>query len=315
MDKDLQIKMQELNEERLRIRILRRIPIFLIAIPFVGFFISSLGIVPGMETLINIAFFIPFIGIPIFLFIFQPKIKEFEKKYKEQIIENIFPKYLEEFNYEPDEGISRSYINHLNIISTGDIYSSEDKITGKVKGVDFVRADIHIQDEHEDSEGHTSRTTVFEGQWMIFQFPKRFKSEVQVYSKFFTGSKSKSGLFSKLFKEKDENIRHSISTESEEFNKKFKTYASDDHTAFYVLTPQILEAIIQLENKFGCKIMLFFTDNTLHIALRTGKDSLEPSYKKDMNEALEQTIKETEKEMQTLVDFVDYLKLNNDLFI
>ena len=78
MNKDLQIKMQELNEERLRIRILRRIPIFLIAIPFVGFFISSLGIVPGVETLINIAFFIPFIGIPIFLFIFQPKIKEFE---------------------------------------------------------------------------------------------------------------------------------------------------------------------------------------------------------------------------------------------
>ena len=315
MDKDLQIKMQELNEERLRIRILRRIPIFLIAIPFVGFFISSLGIVPGVETLINIAFFIPFIGIPIFLFIFQPKIKEFGKKYKEQIIKSVFSKYLDEFDYAPNDGISKSYINHLNIISTGDIYSSEDKITGKIKGVDFVRADVHIQDEYEDSEGHTSRTTVFEGQWMIFQFPKRFKSEVQVYSKFFTGSKSKSGLFSKLFKEKDDNIRHSISTESEEFNKKFKIYASDDHTAFYVLTPQILEAIIQLENKFGCKIMLLFTDNTLNIALRTGKNSLEPSYKKDMNIALEQTVKETEKEMQTLVDFVEYLKLTDDLFI
>ena len=315
MDKDLEIKMQKLNDERLRIRKLRRVPIFLIAIPFVGFFISSLGVVPGAETLVNITFFVPFIGIPIFLFVFHPKIKKFEEKYKKQIIENIFPKYLDEFNYEPDEGISKSYINHLNIISTGDIYSSEDKITGKVKGVDFVRADVHIQDEHEDSEGHTSRTTVFEGQWMIFQFPKRFKSEVQVYSKFFTGSKSKSGLFSKLFKETDDNIRHSISTESEEFNNKFKIYASDDHNAFYVLTPQILEAIIQLENKFGCKIMLFFTDNTLNIALRTGKDSLEPSYKKDMNVALEQTVKETEKEMQTLVDFVEYLKLTDDLFI
>jgi len=150
---------------------------------------------------------------------------------------------------------------------------------------------------------------------MIFKFPKRFKSEVQVYSKFFTGSKSKSGLFSKLCKEKDDNIRHSISTESEEFNNKFKIYALDDHTTFYVLTSQILEAIIQLENKFGCKIMLFFTDNTLNIALRTGKDSLEPSYKKDMNIALEQTVKETEKEMQTLVDFVEYLKLTDDLFI
>ena len=61
--------------------------------------------------------------------------------------------------------------------------------------------------------------------------------------------------------------------------------------------------------------MLFFTDNTLNIALRTSKDSLEPSYKKDMNIALEQTVKETEKEMQTLVDFVEYLKLTDDLFI
>lgn len=89
MDKDLQIKMQELNEERLRIRILRRIPIFLIA-TFVGFFISSLGIVPGVETLINIAFFIPFIGIPIFLFIFQPKIKEFEKNIKNKLLKVFF---------------------------------------------------------------------------------------------------------------------------------------------------------------------------------------------------------------------------------
>lgn len=94
MDKDLEIKMQKLNEERLRIRILRRIPLFLVAIPFVGFFISSLGVVSGIDSLINIAFFIPFIGIPIFLFIFQPKIKEFEKKYKEQIIKSIFSKYL-----------------------------------------------------------------------------------------------------------------------------------------------------------------------------------------------------------------------------
>lgn len=34
-----------------------------------------------------------------------------------------------------------------------------------------------------------------------------------------------------------------------------------------------------------------------------------------MNIALEQTVKETEKEMQTLVDFVEYLKLTDDLFI
>ena len=60
MDKDLEIKMQKLNEERLRIRILRRIPLFLVAIPFVGFFISSLGVVSGIDSLINIAFFIPY---------------------------------------------------------------------------------------------------------------------------------------------------------------------------------------------------------------------------------------------------------------
>ena len=51
----------------------------------------------SVETLINIAFFIPFIGIPIFLFIFQPKIKEFEKKYKEQIIKSVFSKYLGQY--------------------------------------------------------------------------------------------------------------------------------------------------------------------------------------------------------------------------
>ena len=37
-----------------------------------------------------------------------------------------------------------------------------------------------------------------------------------------------------------------VSMESEEFNKVFKTYANDDLSAFYVLTPHLMVSLLEL---------------------------------------------------------------------
>ena len=45
-----------------------------------------------------------------------------------------------------------------------------------------------------------------------------------------------------------------VKLESVQFNKKFKTYATSEHNAFYVLTPHFMEALMAFEQKNKGKI-------------------------------------------------------------
>ena len=73
------------------------------------------------------------------------------------------------------------------MMDTGDIYSSNDYVEGKYKGILFRQSDVHIQNESTDSDGNTTYTTVFRGRWMIFDFNKPFKANVEVAQKNFGG--------------------------------------------------------------------------------------------------------------------------------
>lgn len=306
-------KLKELNDERLRIKKIKRIP----TIGFVIVF-TSLSI---LKAITPFYVYIPCIlfGVGMVSWYFVKDAKEendFRTKYKKILNDVIFKNYLDNYKYLPNKGISRDYIYNTNAIQTGNIFYSEDSITGSYKGIDFLRCDLKIQDEHTDSDGDTHTVTLFKGQWMKFDFPKSFKSNIQVYSKGFKNAKkNKKNFFTKKFnKEKNDEKRTLVLTESEEFNKKFKIYASNEHDAYYVLTPHLLEAIEKLKSEFSCPVMLLFTNNSLDVALYTKKDSLEPSYKKDMEKAIEESINDATNQMTTLMKFVDYLKLDNDLF-
>lgn len=306
-------QLEALNDERLKIKKIKRIP----TIGFIIIFISF----SFLKAITPFYIYIPciLIGVGLIAYYFMKGAKEenkFRTKYKKILNDAIFKNYLDDYEYLPNKGISRDYIYNTNAIQIGNIFYSEDSITGSYKGIYFLRCDLKIQDEHTDSDGDSHTVTLFEGQWMKFDFPKSFKSNIQVYSKGFNNvKKNKKNFFTKKFnKEKNDEKRTLILTESEEFNKKFKIYASNEHDAYYVLTPHLLEAIEKLKSEFSCPVMLLFTNNSLDVALYTKKDSLEPSYKKDMEKAIEESINDATNQMTTLMKFVDYLKLDNNLF-
>ena len=173
---------------------------------------------------------------------------------------------------------------------------------------DFVQADVHIEEKHEsrDSDGHTSTTwvTIFRGRWMIFDFNKNFKANIQVSQKWFGNSKV-SNWGNKLKYKK-------VMMEDEAFNKMFRTYAQNEHDAFYVLTPSLMEKIKQLTNSISGRILLCFIDNKLHVGVQTGEDSFEHGIFSKIDE--NQITEEISKDIKLITQFIDDLDLDNDLF-
>lgn len=210
--------------------------------------------------------------------------------------------------YEPEKGLDRAIIANTQMMNMGDRYRSNDFISGTYKNINFVQADVHIEEEHytTDSNGNTTVTwiTLFKGRWMVFDFNKVFKANIQVCQKGFSNA-TVNNFFAKVKYKK-------VNMEDQDFNNKFRVYAQDEHDAFYILTPSLMEKIKIVTTKSKAKLLFCFIDDKLHIGINNYKDSFEPSLFKKIDE--EEILKIISDDIQVITNFVDELNLDNDLF-
>lgn len=268
-------------------------------------------VVTGIIQNVVLAPFILIIGVLIIEIAVAGQRKKYRKLFKEEFVVKALEKIFTDLYYNSEEGIPYSTIAGTRMMYMGDIYKSEDYVSGKYKDINFEQSDVHIEERQEttDSDGHTTTTyvTIFKGRWMVFDFNKEFKANVQISQKGFANSRVK-----RFFGKKEELFKK-VSMESESFNKKFNVFAQNEHDAFYIITPTLMERLENLVNNNKGKMLFCFINNKLHIGINDYKDSFEPgSVFKKLNE--EEIVKKVSREIETITQFVDELNLDNDLF-
>lgn len=273
--------------------------IFTIILPSLLFYITSSEILLIIALIISIIMSI--------MISYNPK-QKFIISYKEMFVLKALKSIFTNLKYDPDKGISESIIRNTQMMNMGDQYSSNDYISAKYKNINIIQADVHIKEEYEipSSNGNKKRKliTIFKGKWMIFDFNKNFKANLQVSQKGF--------LNSKINKSNNKNKYHKIQLEDQEFNNEFRIYAQNEHEAFYILTPALMEKIKKLTNTINGKILLCFIDNKLHVGIQNNKDSFEHNIFKKIDE--NKVINEISKDIKLITNFVDELDLDNNLF-
>ena len=234
--------------------------------------------------------------------------RKFNLAFKEMFVKKSLVTVFTDLTFEPERGLDRSVIANTNMMYMGDRYSSNDYITGKYKNISVEQADVHIEEEHEytdaDGDTHTTWVTIFKGRWLVFDFNKTFKANLQVSEKGF-GNNKVSNWGSKLKYQQ-------VKMEDQEFNNQFRIYAQSDHEAFYILTPALMQKIKTLNDSINGCLLFCFIDNKLHVGLQNGKDSFEHSIFKAINE--QEILENVSKDIKLITSFVDELDLDNDLF-
>ena len=234
--------------------------------------------------------------------------KKYKKLYKSYFVEQSLKKVFTDVKYEHESGIPAEEVYLTGMMKKGNLFSSNDLITAKYHDVSFKQADITIEQEYIDADDEENqKRTIYKGRWMVFEFPKEFTFRLQVVQKWFGASKKagKNSVTGRKLKR--------ISTESITFDEKFNVYAEDDFEAYYLLDPAFINHIEQLSEKQEGRIMLCFIFNKLHVAIFDKKDAFEaPSIFKRIDEAAE--FAKINKEIKTITDYVDFLKLDHKLF-
>lgn len=221
--------------------------------------------------------------------------KEFKNIYLKGMIEKTF----QEGKYYPNNGIEANRVYATNMIKKADRFHSEDLIKGSIEGVGFETCDLKLEERHVRHTKNGTQVyyvTFFLGRFFEFEFPKEFKSQVIVTEgSLFT-------FFSKLKK---------IELESVDFNKKFKTYTTNEHDAFYILTPHLMESILTLERTNPGTVSLSFVGKKLNIAINNNRNTFELSLFKKVDES---TVRQLERDLLVIKEIVMELKLNRNIF-
>ena len=251
-----------------------------------------------------IPFFIFVAGMIITSIVSAKPIQEFNDAFKNMFVLKSLEKIFTDLKYEPSNGIEERVLEGTDMINTGDRFSSNDYVSGKYKNINVICSAVEIEEKHEttDDEGNKKTTweTIFKGKWMIFDFNKSFKANLQICQKGFGDEILNNGLY------------NNIKMEDQEFNNMFWINAQNDHEAFYILTPSFMEKIKKLSNTIDGTLLLCFVNNKLHVGLHNYDDSFEPDLYKEIDE--EKITSEISKDIKQITDFVDELDLDNNLF-
>ena len=193
-------------------------------------------------------------------------------QYKQLVITPFIKLLTPNISYRSNKSMERrAYIDGQ--FESFDVYSSNDDIVGYINNYQFELANVHTEDEHTDSDGHTTYTTVFKGLYAFMPLPNTYEIEmflrkdIKDTRKIFKKSgKSFENLYTKL--------------DSSEFENKFDVYTNNKIFAAKILTHDIMQLMVDYVEKYGIPFEFTIKNNYFYIRF-PGYDLFEPVIKKD----------------------------------
>lgn len=229
--------------------------------------------------------------------LFYRRMAVIRRKAKGELMPNLCEQIGLEYLINPPDHAIYSF-DQLSIIPSYDEKNLEDQIIGKVEDIEFKLLEAKLVTVQRDSKGRTSRSTVFNGFLVEFDFHKNFSGETvitkdhTVIGNFFSGF-GKSGDRVKL--------------EDREFEDEFEVHSTDQVEARYLLTPTFMERVLAFSRLPSVKqLQLAFKNGSIYMAIKRSGNAFEGgSFNLNDPELIQKNI----KDIAMIFDMVTELNL------
>ena len=151
-------------------------------------------------------------------------------------------------------------MKHLRLLPGYARSSFEDLFSGSYQGCPFDLYEAHLEERHTDSKGRTRYVTVFRGQLIRMQFPRKFlgitvvRRDAGVFNVFGGGFGLKR-----------------VGLEDPLFEKAFEVWGNDQVGARYILHPVLMQRLLDLETRLkGKRLRCAFEEGDLLVAVEGG---------------------------------------------
>ncbi len=228
----------------------------IILIGIILFFPASLF--PWMFK-IPIIFGICFTGIVVSS-VTSAKSKVYVQNYKNKIVKEVLHFINPDYQYTPEGTIKREDYLKSGLYSDGNKYEGEDFVTGSVGKTPFQFAELYVYSQSRDST-----TVYFSGLFFISEFNKHLQEKTLVIPEKFNIN-----FFTKQEKKYFDDCER-LTLENPDFEEVFSVYGTSQQEARYVLTPAMMEAMLDIYNKYKFEISFSFIGNNMYCGMQIRK--------------------------------------------
>ncbi|SDG87795.1 Protein of unknown function [Pedobacter terrae] len=277
-----------------------------------GILICILGFVLGFPIPGVIVGLIPLIYGGVLFFNINDSLKAYRHAYKTNVIGAALKFLDESLSINPYQGIEASEFMYTQLFTQEpDRYKTEDLVTGCADRTRFYFAEVHAEYKTVTQTKDGTRTEwhdIFRGILFAADFNKKFNGVTIVRPKDF-GAAFGAWFSKNLFSFGKNDV---IQLENVAFDKTFVTYGSDQVGSRYILTPALMERILNLNHQSKYNISLSFIESRMYIAFPLNRNYFEaPIFKSLVNaEALNDDI----TTIKFMYDIVKELDLNTRIW-
>ena len=240
--------------------------------------------------------------------------QRFGEDFKHTIIRPIAQFVSPDLEYYPAGRISQARFEASGLFKRDcDRYRGEDKVQGRVGDTAIEFSEIHAEykSRHTDSKGNTKTRwhTIFKGLFFIADFNKHFSGTTfvlpdtaeRLFGRFGQSLQSLFGSHGELIK-----------LENPEFERHFAVYASDQVEARYILSPALMQRILDFKNKANERIYLSFIRGEVNLGIASNKNRFEPRLFKSVKDI--RLARQYLDDLQFALGIVDDLNLNTRIW-
>lgn len=254
---------------------------FVICFGLIGL-VTLAWLIAGRENFIPFAVaggLVLIVGLIVMIIKYQRFYKSFKSQFKGKVIPAVVKFVDKRLGYEPHKGLMHEYEESRIFNQRIDRYRAEDTISGKFDLTDFAFGEIHTEYKTvtTDSKGKRQEHwhTIFKGMLFVGDFHKHFHGETMIDVDTMERYLGKLGRkFQQWNPARPGNL---VKLENPEFERKFAVYSTDEQECRYILTPSMMERLLEMTKRMNFKVAISFRNHKVYIAVFNNMDLFEPS--------------------------------------
>jgi hypothetical protein len=238
----------------------------------------------------------------------KQKFAEFNKIFKNNVVLTLLSEKMDIISYTPDSDMKKEEMDNANLFREYNVHYGNDLLEATYNNTHFRMCDTKQIYQYttydEDDKPTTHNIDRFKGRLMIIDYDAFCDTPVYVceHTAKMLNKPSQYSL--------DDKEDTMLSTESPEFDKMFYVKCESQLDALRLLTPQVINGILDLRKKFSIyikNIRFAFRDDKLYVAVYSEKDFMEAAEMSGITVAEQR--EHIIKEISFITDVIDLLYL------
>lgn len=210
----------------------------------------------------------------------QKRTPAYKKIFKKEVVEKIAHSIEPNWNYDPQAYVEEeAYIDCKLFNKTYEKYDGDDKVSGRVGKTSFESSELNVGNyqEYTDDDGdrRTKWVPVFQGYFFHADINKHLEGETYLINGDLEAVADT--LRSTSSNTNGKTKGSMVVLENKEFAKTFMVRSTDQIEARYILTPTLMESLLNVYTVFKQPMHMSFIEGKIYLAILFSNVLFEPS--------------------------------------